>query len=60
MLHLRGELYLDLQRDQNMIDQLAEREKQLHYTPKNKKTEAGDYSSYHRHWNKSVNKWVGH
>jgi hypothetical protein len=42
-----------------MIEQLAEREKQLQYTPKNKKTEGRDYSSYHRHWNKSVNKWVG-
>jgi hypothetical protein len=45
---------------QNMIEQLAEREKQLQYTPKNKKTKGVDYSSYHRHWNKSVNKWVGH
>jgi hypothetical protein len=43
-----------------MIERLAEREKHLQYTPKNKKTKGGDYSSYHRHWNKSVNKWVGH
>jgi hypothetical protein len=43
-----------------MIEQLAEREKQLQYTPKNKKTEGGDYSSYHRHWDKNINKWVGH
>ena len=43
-----------------MIEQLADREKQLQYTPKNKKTEGGDYYSYNRHWNKSINKWVGH
>jgi hypothetical protein len=42
-----------------MIEQLAEKEKHLQYTPKNKKTKGGDYSSYHRYWNKSVNKWVG-
>jgi hypothetical protein len=45
---------------ENMIEQLAEREKQLQYTPKNKKTEGRAYSSYQRHWDKSVNKWVGH
>jgi hypothetical protein len=43
-----------------MIEQLAEREKQLQYTPKNKKTEDKAYSYYHRHRNKNINKRVGH
>jgi hypothetical protein len=41
-----------------MIEELADREKLLQYTPKNKKTEGRGYSS-HRHWNKSINKWEG-
>jgi hypothetical protein len=43
-----------------MIELLAEREKQLQYTPKKKKTGGRDYSSYRKHWKKSVNKLVGH
>jgi hypothetical protein len=43
-----------------MIEQLAYREKELQYAPKNKKTEGRADSPYERHWNKCVNEWVGH
>jgi hypothetical protein len=45
---------------ENMIEQLADKEKQLLYTPKNKKIKGRADSSYHRHWNKSINEWVGY
>jgi hypothetical protein len=45
---------------ENIIDQLAEKDKELQYTPKDKTTGGGDHSSYHIHWNKSVNEWVGY
>jgi hypothetical protein len=41
------------------MEQLAEKEKELQYTPKDKTTECGDHSSYHIRWNKCVNEWVG-
>jgi hypothetical protein len=48
------------QKKSNIIEQLAKKEKELQYTPKDKTTEGGDHSSYHIHWNKSVNEWVGY
>jgi hypothetical protein len=43
-----------------MTEQLADKEKELQYAPKNKKTEGKAQSTYERHWNKCVNEWVGH
>jgi hypothetical protein len=57
---LGGELTRISKEIENMIEQLVEREKQLQYTPKDKKTKGRAYSSYHRQWNKRVNKWVEH
>jgi hypothetical protein len=42
---------------ENIISQLADKEKELQYAPKYKKTERKVYSAYKRHWNKCVNEW---
>jgi hypothetical protein len=44
----RRRTLLGSQEIENMIEQLADREKQLQYAHKNKKTKGGAYSSYHR------------
>jgi hypothetical protein len=39
----------------NIISQLADKDKELQYAPKNKKTEGRAHSTYERHWKKCIN-----
>jgi hypothetical protein len=45
---------------ENIMSQIAMKEKELHYSPKNNETKGRASSEGQRHWNKCVNEWIEH